>query len=87
VVLRALHEATTAFGCEAKSDCDGGDVTWYVDGQPFVAWQIHEEVLNKQQARTLRDSRAALRGVVVVTKSYFRIRMRLTRRYWMQYRK
>jgi hypothetical protein len=82
-VLRALHEAAAAFGCESKSGCDGGDVTWYSDGQPFFAWQIHEEVLNKQQARTLRDSGAALRGVVVVKKSYFRIRMRLTRRYWM----
>jgi hypothetical protein len=84
-VLRALHEAATAFGCESKSGCDGGDVIWYVDGQPFVAWQIHEEVLNKQQARTLRDSSAALREVVVLKKSgYFIIQRRWTRRYWMQ---
>lgn len=87
-VLRALHEAAESCGCESKSACDGGDVAWYLDGKPFIAWQIHEEILNRQRARKLRESAAALRLVVVVRDSgYFRIRPRWTRRYRMLHRK
>jgi len=84
-VLRALHEAAEAFGCECRSGWDAGDVTWYLGGDPFVAWQIHEEAVETLTARKLRESRAALRLIVVVRESgYFRIRPRWTRRYWMR---
>ena len=82
--LRALHEAAAAYGCASKSGCDCGDVTWYLHGKPFVAWQVHEETLDKHRARELRHSRAALRWTVVLRKSgYFQMRPRWTRRYWL----
>ncbi len=82
--LRALHEAAAAYGCASKSGCDCGDIAWYLDGEPFVAWQIHQETLDKQRASKLRKSRAALRWIVVLRESgYFRMRPRRTRRYWM----
>ena len=86
-VLRGLHEAAQSYGCKSKSGSDCGDVTWYLHGEPFVAWQVHEEGLNQQKARNLGESRAALRLIIMLRKSgYFRIKARWTRLYWEQHR-
>jgi hypothetical protein len=67
-VLRGLCEAAKACGCKPSFGQEGGDVLWTLRGEPFFAFQIHEESLRRETARKLRRGRARLRWVAVVKK-------------------
>jgi hypothetical protein len=67
-VLRGLCEAAKACGCKPSFGQEGGDVLWTLRGEPFFAFQIHEESLRRETARKLRKGRARLRWVAVVKK-------------------
>lgn len=80
-VLRGLCEAATACGCHSSFGEEGGDVMWTLRGEPFFAFQIHEEFLDKKNAARLRKGETRLRWVVVIKKGgYVRFIPRKARR-------
>src|ERR1700719_2021916 len=53
-IKRALEEAATACGCEVKRAAEGGHVTWYLQSEPFMAFQVHEGDVNDERARKMK---------------------------------
>lgn len=70
----ALEQAGAAFGFKAKQGSKHADVYWVCKGEVICAWQLHEDSLDEDRVKMVRDSRALLRIAVVFKKSgYFEI--------------
>lgn len=80
-VRTALRQAGEACGCRVEFGGHGGDVCWYLHGEPFFAFQIHEVTLGEKAAKRLRKGQALLRWVITVAASgMVRYHPRKTRR-------
>lgn len=78
---RALVEAGQACGCQPERKAEGGDVAWYLDSEPLMAFQIHAEIRIKKRVRKMLRSEALLRWVITISeKGFFKFLPKKTRR-------
>jgi len=63
------------------SSAEGGNIAWYLEGEPLIAFQIHEGDLNKKRLKKLFKGHAILRWVIAVNdKGYVRFLPQRTRK-------
>lgn len=70
-IKRALYEAARACCCQARRRVEGGSITWYLDGAPFIAFQIHRNSVNKKRVKKLLRGNATLRWVITLVDNGF----------------
>jgi hypothetical protein len=68
-VLQALCDAARTCGCKPRFDREGGDVTWYLKGKPFFAFQIHEPPVDQRRAKKMIRGNTILRWAVEIRKN------------------
>jgi hypothetical protein len=68
-ILRALCEAAEASGCTHEFGAEKGDIAWYLDGKPFITFQIHQEYFHTFRLKKILRSRAVARFAIKLSKS------------------
>jgi hypothetical protein len=68
----ALREAAKACGCKPRRRCMGGDLVFYLKGQPLIAFVVPRNSGDYVPARELLESEVIFRWIVrVESKKYF----------------
>ena len=78
--LRGLCEAAQACGCEAIVGTGGVDCVWYLEGAPFLAFQVDAQFTKTKRLRKLLASESVFRWTILLeSASRFRIKPQPTR--------
>jgi hypothetical protein len=71
-VREGLREATKDCGCQVRRRCAGGDLVFYLNGTPLIAFVIPKDPSHYEPPGELLQSEAVFRWIIKVqNKKYF----------------